>query len=205
MQTNHTCVKHNKVEFSTLEALAAARVIKSGQIIAGPKVKELERLWACTVKSEDAAMVSSGLSALKLALIALGVSDGDEVIVPGYSCSALQISALSIGAKPILADIKDDLTLDPKDVGKRITDKTKAIIAVHTFGAYCDIKSLQKLGVSIVEDMAHGVFLMNGTLCISSFWPTKLIGSTGGGIVAGDKRLVKKVKKYRYYGDQKIV
>ena len=199
-------IKHNVVDFSYAQSQLAADVIfKTGQVVNGDACRALEAKWCEVTGAEDAAMVSSGFSALRLALIALGIGQGDEVIIPGFSCTALYIATSSINAIPVLADIRpDDLTLDINSVKTKTTDKTKAIIVVHMFGAYADVDSLNQLGVPIVEDFAHSIFKQECKLSISSFWPTKLISSMGGGIVAGDKELIGTVREYSYYGDRKI-
>jgi len=160
----------------------------------------------------DAAGVSSGLAALRLALLALHVGPGDEVIMPAYSCVALLNAALALDATPVLADIKeDDWTLSPSDVEQRITQKTKAIIAVHLFGMPASISGLLSLGLPVVEDCAHGIggscdgqpFGGVGTVNISSFYTTKMIAAGEGGIVAArDKELIQRIRNARDYGDQ---
>ncbi len=193
-------IPHNSPSWGEAEAKAAYDVVLSGRLAAGERVLAVEQEWARLTRSEDAAMVSSGVSALRLALIALGIGPGDEVIIPAYSCVALHNSVLSVGAKYVLADIyPDSLTIDWSSVVEKITDRTKAVIAVHLFGAKA---KLPNIGVPVVEDMAHGIFEQQGGLAISSFSPTKLIGSCYGGIVSGKKSLIDKVRDWRDYGDK---
>jgi len=196
-------IAHSKPFIGKEEAQAAYDVIMSGQLAAGNKVKSVEKEWSKLTSSQDSAMVSSGLAALRLALLALDVMPGEEVIIPAYSCIALHNAILNISAVPILTDIKDDLTIDPKSVKEKITSKTKAIIAVHTFGARADIEELEKLEIPIIEDMAHGVFKLKSALGISSFYPTKLIASTSGGIACGSKALIDRVRFLRDYADKR--
>ncbi len=196
-------IPHNKCSWGVDAAQAAYDIVLSGHLAAGERVLTVEKEWAMLTRSEDAAMVSSGVSALRLALITLGVGPGDEVIIPAYSCVALHNAVLSVGAKYILADIKaDDLTICADSVHKKTSNSTKAIIDVHLFGARADIEALKQFDVPVIEDMAHGIFEQQGDLAISSFGPTKLIGSCYGGIVSGKKELIDKVKDWRGYGDQ---
>ena len=205
-------IHHNRLELSAADIRACVAVLKSGQLAQGPKVEALERAWAQASGKKFAAAVSSGVSALRLGLHALGVKAGDEVIVPGYSCVALMNPILSLGAKPILADIVDDgLTLDPADVAKSITRRTKAVVAVHLFGMPAPVAELMKLGLPVLEDCAHGIggymgkhpFGSVGTLNFSSFYATKMIGAGEGGVVAGDDvSQIEKIRCARDYGNQ---
>lgn len=174
-----------------------------GVLVDGPATAELERRWCELTGMEAAACVGSGLAALRLALIALGVKQGDEVIVPAYSCVALLNAPLAIGATPVLADVLPDVwTLDPADVQRRLTPDTKAIIAVNLFGVQAEVPELQKLGVPVIEDCAHGPILGRSRLSVSSFYATKLIGAGMGGIVAGAGEDVAEVRRRCDYGDQ---
>ena len=218
-------IPHNRPYIGKQEAQAAYDVILSGQLAAGDKCKAVEAKWANLVQVESACMVSSGLSALRLALRALEIKTNEtdvdshdffrppEVIVPAYSCSAIMNSVLSVDAEYVLADIKDDLTLDVVDATNKINSNVNAIIAIHLFGAKADIPytlDLQKDGekitgyrpIPIIEDMAHGIFKQTADLAISSFYPTKLIQSCGGGIVSGSKQLVDRVRDLREYGNK---
>lgn len=189
-------IPHNSPNISHT-AQSAYDVIKSGNVSAGEKTLELERLWMHTTSSQAAAATSSGTSALTLALQALNVGEGDEVVISAYQCNSAVNAILSIGAVPVLADIwLDSLTINPASVNSKITDKTKAIIATHLFGTKSDIGDLA-FGLPVIEDFSHGIFLQVGVLGISSFGPTKLIGSCGGGIVSGSAELIAKVKDLR--------
>ncbi len=196
-------IPHSKPYFGGAEIQAVAQVLRGGYLASGDKCQELETAWSELVSAEDSATVSSGLSALRLALLALDVKPGDECIIPGFSCVALLNAVMSIGAIPILADVLlDNLTLDVKSVRGKLTKRTKAIIAVHLFGVRADIEGLKQFGIPIVEDMAHAPYKLTGDAAISSFYPTKMVASLGGGIVSGEKQVIEKVKDLRSYGDK---
>lgn len=169
---------------------------------------ELENEWTKITQSDSAAAVSSGTSALRLALQALEVGSGDEVIIPGYACTSLHSAVLSVGATPVLADIKPDLTIDWADISRRFTDKTKAIIVIHLFGAKAEVVNayvnMKFNSISVIEDFSHGIFTQRGTLGIASHGPTKLIASCSGGIVSGNKELIDKVRDLRSYVDKPV-
>jgi dTDP-4-amino-4,6-dideoxygalactose transaminase len=155
--------------------------------------------------------VASGLAALRLGLKALGVGRGDEVIVPAYSCVALANAPLALGASPIVADVADDWNLDPRAAVAVRTSRTRAVIAVNTFGAPADVTSLRRLGVPVIEDCAHGFGLAvadgvlggRGDLAALSFHATKLLGAGEGGAVVTDRAdMAEIVRAWRDYGDE---
>ncbi len=153
-----------------------------------------------------AAAVGSGIAALRLALLALGVGPGDEVIVPAYSCVALLNAPLAVGAVPVLADVEPGRwTIDGSSVGRLKNRRTAAIIAVNLFGVPFDHMDLKVLGfgIPVIEDCAHGPLLGRTEVNVSSFYATKLVGAGMGGIVAAqDQELIEHVRRRRDYGDQ---
>lgn len=202
-------VPHSRPSVGKEEQDAAAAVVASGHLAQGPKVAELERRWCEQTGMSAAAAVSSGLSALRLALVALGVSAGDEVIVPGYSCVALLNAPLAVGATPVLADVLDnEWTLSPEDVRRRINQRTKALIAVHLFGTPARLKELCELGIPVIEDCAHGIGGVaklggGGAISMSSFYATKMLCAGEGGILAShDSALIERARQARDYGDR---
>lgn len=205
-------VRHSQCTVTEGEIAAVVAVLRSGHVAQGPRVGELEARWARATSTTAAAAVSSGVGALRLALIAVGVGPGHEVILPAYSCVALMNAALALGAVPVLADVlPGSWTLSPADVRRRLTPRTKAIIAVHLFGCTADMGELLALGVPVIEDCAHGIggsadgrpFGGLGTVSISSFYATKMLAGGEGGIVAStDTRLIERVRQARDYGDQ---
>jgi len=152
--------------------------------------------------------VSSCTAALHLALLAEGIGKGDEVITTPMTFIATINSIIYTGAKPVFADV-DPRTgcIDPKEVQKKITNKTKAILVVHLYGLLCDVDQIDNLGVPIIEDAAHaletnGVGLW-GSSCFS-FYPTKSITSgEGGAISLLSEEKLELVKKLRLHGMDK--
>ena len=205
-------IPHSRPFMGRGEIDAVSAVIASGHPAQGPVVEKLEGEWLRWTSMRSAAGVGSGLGALRLALLALGIGKGDEVILPAYSCVALLNAVLALDARPVLADVlADDWTLSPEDAERRKSGKTKAVIAVHLFGIPSDISGLAAPGFPVVEDCAHGIggrcgdkpFGGAGTVSMSSFYATKMIAAGEGGIVAAhDPSLIERVKRARNYGDR---
>ena len=199
-------VPHNRLTHGAAERDAVAAVVSSGRWSCGPAVERFERALAARVGRQHAVAVGSGVGALRLALLSLGVGAGDEVIVPAYSCVALANAALACGARPVPVDVvRDAWTIDPRAV--TVTPRTKAIVAVHTFGAAADVKALAGFGVPVIEDCAHGIAVGGmgslATIAITSFYATKLIGAgEGGAVMADDPAIAAFVRRWRDYGEQ---
>lgn len=163
--------------------------------------------------ARHAVSVNSGTSALLAALAAVGIGRGDEVIVPGYTFIASIASIVHRGATPVLAEIDESLTLDPVDVERRITPRTRAIMAVHMLGAPCDLTALRKIadrhGLLVIEDAAQacgatydgqalGTF---GAMGAFSLNPYKVITSGDGGFVLTDNPdLHRRAHAYKDHG-----
>lgn len=185
-------VPHNRLTFGEEEIDAVKSVVESGYWASGKGVVALEKHAAETSENNHAIAVSSGFSALRISLLALGVKKGDEVIIPGYCCVALANAVLAVGAVPVTADIDfKTLNLSADSVSKCITKNTKAIIAVHAFGLPAPIMLLKDLGMKVIEDCAH-CFGINteagrigslGDIAINSFYATKLVGGGEGGMI----------------------
>jgi perosamine synthetase len=205
-------VQHSRPWVGMAEAQAAAGVITSLQLAQGPKVTALERAWAEKTGNAAAAAVGSGIAALRLAMLTLGVGPGDEVIVPAYSCVALFNAVLALGAVPVLADALPGVwALSPEDVRRRRTPRTRAIVTVHLFGYPAAMRELTDIGIPIIEDCAHGIgglcgdvpFGGAGMVSTGSFYATKMLAAGEGGIVtAQDSPLIERVRQARDYGDQ---
>ncbi|MCR4310977.1 MAG: DegT/DnrJ/EryC1/StrS aminotransferase family protein, partial [Candidatus Taylorbacteria bacterium] len=130
---------------------------------AGPFVGEFEDAFAKYIGVQHAVSVSNGTAALHIALLALGIGKGDEVIVPAFSMGACFLSVLYSGAKPVFVDCElETYNIDPNKIEEKISPKTKALMLVHTYGHACDIDAIQvitkKYGLKIIEDAAeaHG-------------------------------------------------
>jgi dTDP-4-amino-4,6-dideoxygalactose transaminase len=175
------------------EAQAAAAVVASGQLAEGPETAAYELEIAGRLGCGHAVAVSSGTAALHLALAAMGVGAGDEVIVPSFVCTALVHAVTAVGATPVPADIDPaTLNLDPADARRRLTPRTAALVLPHLFGRVADPAPVLELGVPLVEDCAHalgarldgrpaGSF---GHAAVTSSYATKLIATGEGGAVA---------------------
>ena len=194
---------------------AACRVLDSGAFILGPETRAFETEFASAVGSPFCLGVDSGTSALELALEAVGVGPGDEVIVPSFTFIATATAVSVLGATPVFADVDDEtLTLDPRSVEKLITPETKAMIPVHLFGQSADMDPLIALAKSkklfIIEDCAQSHLATyksrpTGTLgdvSDFSFYPTKNLGAMGdaGAITVSDANLRDRILELRNCG-----
>ena len=166
-----------------------------------------ESRMASFVGVKGAAAVSSGAAALHLALLALKVGPGCEVIVPSYVCPAVLSAVLYTGATPVVADIDPgSFNLSPEDAKRRLSAKTRAVIVPHMFGLPADLDALGALGVPVVEDLAlalgsrrHGRRAGSfGTLAVCSFYATKMMATGEGGMVLGsDGALLAEIRDLR--------
>jgi dTDP-4-amino-4,6-dideoxygalactose transaminase len=197
-----------EVELAELEA-----VVRSGQLTMGPKVAEFEAAIAGVVGTAHAAAVSSGTAALHLALLALGVGPGDEVIVPAYTFPASANAVELCGARAVLADVDPDtFVVDPASVEAAVTPRTRVVIAVHLFGRPVDWEALQTAvpqGVALLEDAAGALGARyRGTPCGAlgvagclSFHPRKIVTTGEGGAVTTDEtQLDAAVRSLRHHG-----
>ena len=201
------------------EINAVTSVLKSGGLTSavmngGKNVQEFEALVKNFVKSRYTVAVNSGTAALQAALYSLDIKRGDEVIVPSFSFVASANAILSTGAKPIFADIlKENFTIDPESIRKKITKRTKAIMPVHLYGHAAFLDEIgeiaRKNNLTIVEDAAQSLGTTlnkqhTGTffdLGCYSFYPGKVITSGEGGIVStNNKQLYDKLLMIRNHG-----
>lgn len=196
------------------EVQAVREVLLSGRFVSGSKVLEFERAFADYVGTKHAVAVNSGTAALHIALAAMGIGNGDEVIVPPMTFFATISSVIYVGAIPVFADIDtDDLCLSPESVKNCITKKTKAIIPVHLFGAPAKmdelIKICKKKNVKILEDcaQAHGSEYCGqkvgsfGEAGAFSFFATKHMTTGEGGIITtNDNGLAETSRIMRNHG-----
>lgn len=188
-------------------------VLRSGMLAQGPWVKRFEGEFSKYLGVAHTIAVSNGTAALDLALRAIGIGPGDEVIVPDFTFIATANAILFQGAKPVFADIDmKTYNISVEDAEMKVTKKTKAIIAVHLFGHPADISGLQKLcakhNLHLIEDcaQAHGAEWDGkkvGSFGIGafSFYPTKnMTTSEGGAVATQDAELAKKVDLLRNHG-----
>jgi dTDP-4-amino-4,6-dideoxygalactose transaminase len=193
----------------------AADVIRSGRYILGPEVAAFEREVADYIGVEHAIGVSSGTDALMVALMALGIGPGDEVITTPFTFFATAGCIARVGATPVFVDIRPDtFNIDVGQVAAAITERTRAILPVHLFGQACDVERLlaiaTKHDVPVVEDAAQAIGTKGplgpvGTLgaygCFS-FFPSKNLGGFGdaGLVTTGDSQLADKARVMRAHG-----
>ena len=151
-----------KLNYDQREADAVADVIRSGWLTMGERTVAFEREFAAYLGADaKAAAVSNGTAALHLALLAIGIGAGDEVIVPAQTFVADINVVMLVGAKPVMADCTsfDDWNMDPADIERKITDKTKAVMIVHYAGVPCDMDAIvalcERRGLKLIEDCAH--------------------------------------------------
>ncbi len=178
------------------EIEAAVRVLRSGMVVQGPEVAGFEDEFAAVVDGRHCIAVNSGTSALQLALMALGLRPGDEVIVPSFSFAATANAVRLAGAEPVFADVEPDhFSLDAQAVAAAIGPRTAAIMPVHLYGHPADMGAIQALadqhGLAVIEDaaQAHGATWQGraagawGKAGCFSFYPTKNMHSLEGGMV----------------------
>ena len=184
-------------------------VLDSGVFILGPNVEAFEREAAAYLGVPRSVGVANGTDALVLALDAMEIGPGDEVVCPAFTFYATAEAIARRGATPVFADIDPaTLNLDPEDVAGRITPRTRALMPVHLFGRVMPLGGLAELGLPIVEDAAQafgapGVAQV-GALSTFSFFPTKnLFGLGDGGLVAStDEALADRIALLRFHGSR---
>jgi len=201
------------------EVKAVNAVLKGGQLTSsarhgGKNVQEFEKLVSSFVKSKFVVAVNSGTAALQAALYALDIKKGDEVLLPSFTFVATANAVVSVGAKPVFVDVlKENYTLDPDDLRKKITKKSKAVIPVHLYGnvAFMDqiTEIVNRHDLRIIEDAAQSLgstFRNKHTGTFSdlgcySLYPAKVVtAGEGGFIVTDNERLYKKLQMIRNHG-----
>lgn len=196
---------------------AIARVIDQGQFVLGDEVARFEAEFAAYCGARFAVGVASGLDALTLALTALGIGPGDEVITAANTFIATALAIVRVGARPVLVDCDPEtLSIDVGQVVAAISPRTRAILPVHLYGRLADMPQLAQLaerhGIALVEDaaQAHGAALDGraagawGAAGCFSFYPSKNLGALGdgGAVVTSDAALAEKLRTLRNYGGQ---
>lgn len=192
---------------------AIAEVVESGAFVHGPACKEFEQAMAEHCGTRHAVGCASGSDALLLALMAVGIGPGDEVILPSFTFFATAGAVWRLGAKPVFADIlPETFNIDPADVARKVTPATKAIIPVHLFGQAADMTSLAAAAgqLPIIEDAAQAIGAKYqgrqvgslGALGCFSFYPTKNLGGFGDGgiITTNDEPLAERLRILRDHG-----
>ena len=200
-------IAHSKPSLTLKDWEALKEVFKNGMIAEGEIVREFEEAVAKYLEMQGGVATSTGTLALFLALKALDVSSGDEVIIPTYVCRSVLDAVNYTGATPVLCDVGEDWCMNVETVKPFVTNRTKAIIVVHIFGISADVEALSKLGIPIIEDCAQsfggtlkgkklGTF---GEMCVCSFHATKLFTSGEGGMVlTSNSKLLNKLRELKY-------
>ncbi len=196
-------------------ASAVLRVVRSGWYVLGEETAELERAFAGYCGTQHCVGVANGLEALQLILQAYGIGAGDEVIVPSHTFIATWLAVSHTGATPVPVEPEPDhYTLDPAQIERAITSRTRAIIAVHLYGHPADMDAIRAVadqhGLRVIEDaaQAHGARTRCrsagalGDAAAFSFYPGKNLGALGdaGAITTNDPGLDETLRKLRNYG-----
>jgi dTDP-3-amino-3,4,6-trideoxy-alpha-D-glucose transaminase len=191
-----------------------AAILDAGVYVLGPEVRAFEAEFASYIGAREAIGVANGTDALVLALRALGVGPGDEVIVPSFTFYASAEAIPHTGARPVFCDIDPEtMLLTPDTVRAVMTPRTKAVIAVHLFGNVAPVAEIEALGVPVIEDAAQsaGTRLTDGrrpgalaTIATFSFYPSKNLGAfgDGGAITTNDPELAETVRTLRFHGSR---
>jgi len=190
---------------------AALNVLREGRYVLGPDVAELERELAAYLGVKHVVTCASGSDALLLALMALEIGPGHEVITTPFTFFATVSAITRLGAKPVFVDIEPDtFNLDVTAIAEKITSRTKAILPVHLFGQCAEMAPLQKLGLPIVEDACQSIGATYrgqmagtmGTIGAFSFYPTKNLGCAGdgGALSTNDDALAERLRQLRNHG-----
>lgn len=193
------------------ETDAVCEVLKSGWITTGPKCAEFETAFARFTGAPAALTVSSGTAGMHIILKTMGIGNGDEVITPSMTFASTVNQIVLAGAKPVFVDVDyDTLLVDPEDIAKKITERTKAIIPVHFAGAPADMDAIEAVAgnIPIIEDAAHAIgtyykgrHIGQENLAVYSLHPIKNITTAEGGIVTGkDSDFMQRLRLMRFHG-----
>ena len=197
---------------------AVLRVVESQYFILGPEVDEMEKAFCGYLNCNYAVGVSSGTDALLLALMAIGIKSGNEVIVPTYSFFSTAGVISRLNATPVFVDInKTTFNIDSEDIKRKITEKTKAIIPVHLYGQSCEMDEIVSIAkehkLKIIEDAAQAIGTQYkdgryvgtiGDIGCFSFFPSKNLGCYGDGglTVTNNPELAERLKIMRVHGSK---
>lgn len=188
--------------------------LRSGWIGTGPRVQSFEEAFRRYTGAAEAIAVSSCTAALHLALVALGLTPGEEVIVPAMTFAATANAVIHAGGVPVLADVdRATMCLDLRDAERRLTDRTRAIVPVHFAGRPCDIDGVLDLasrnGLWVIEDCAHAIETLYrqrhagtfGDVGAFSFYATKnVVTGEGGMVTTSDEQIASRVKRLALHG-----
>jgi len=201
-------------EINEVRAVLSEKSLTSAANAGGKRVQEFEKLLSSYVGSRYAVAVNSGTAALQAALYAFDIKNGDEVLLPSFTFVATANSVVSVGAKPVFVDIlPENYTMDPEDLRKKITKKTKAIMPVHLYGNFAHMQEISEIankhGLEVIEDAAQslgttyknrhsGRFSRIG--CFSLYAAKVITSGEGGVVITDEKQLFEKLRKIRNHG-----
>ena len=205
---------------STLAAIAddvrakVAEVLDAGRFVLGPEVAAFEREFAAYVGARHAVGVANGTDAITLALRALGVGPGDDVVVPSFTFYASAEAIPHAGARPVFCDVDPETFCVTADtVRAALTPRTKAVLAVHLFGNVAPVEAIAALGVPVVEDAAQAAGSIApggrrpgalGAIATFSFYPSKNLGAfgDGGAVTTSDAHIAERLRMLRFHGSR---
>ncbi len=206
-------VPYSRPCVSEEDITAVNEVLRSQWLTTGPKVDELESVFAKAVGAPYAVALNSGTAALHLAYEAMGIGADDEVLVPAITFAATAAGAVMAGATPVLVDVDDSLNIDPDDTRRRISKRTKAVAVVHMGGLPVDMDGVTKLaeefGLAIVQDAAHAVVAryrgkrvgeFPGVAAYSLHAVKPVVAGEGGMLTCDSKEKTKLARKLRHHG-----
>ena len=190
---------------------AMRRVVESGRFVLGGELEAFEREFAAYTGTKHAVGVANGTDAITIALRAMGVGEGDEVIVPSFTFFASAEAIPATGARPVFCDIDpDSFCVTAETVRAAITPATKAAVAVHLFGNVAPVAEIEALGVPVLEDAAQAAGSLGpdgrpgalGTAATFSFYPSKNLGGMGdgGAITTSDTGIAERAALLRHHG-----
>jgi len=210
----------NAPQIGEEEIEAVVKVLKSGVLThalgAGPMVKKFEEDFARFVEAKHAIAVNSGTAALHMAVAAVGVKQGDEVILPSFTFVATAETVVLAGAKPVFVDIDPETyNISPEAVNRAVTKKTGAIVAVDLYGSPADLKPIREIadkhGLKVIEDaaQAHGAVYDNRPVgsyadvaCWSFYASKNMTTGEGGMITTNDDEIAEKLRLIRSHGEK---
>jgi dTDP-4-amino-4,6-dideoxygalactose transaminase len=203
------------IDLGKEEEQEVLRVLDSRWLSTGPVTERFEKAFSEYIGGGYAIAVSSGTAALHLALVGLYIKEGDEVILPSLTFIATANAVLYVGGKPVFADIvsTEDFNISPEEIGKKVTQKTKAILVMHYGGYPCDMKAIlgiaKRHGLYVIEDAAHApgteyqgrkCGFIGDIGCFSFFSNKNLVTGEGGMVVTRNKTWAEKVRRMRSHG-----
>ncbi len=205
-------IPHSKPTLGSEEIEAVSEVIRSGHIAQGDKAREFEKELARFIGVKGAVVTNSGTSALHLGLIAMGIGEDNEVLLPSYVCSAPLNTICQVRARPVLCDIElESFNVSMESIRNKMRDKTRAVIVPHMFGNPADLERIGETGVPVIEDCAHSIGAMFGhsrtgsigSISILSFYANKMLAcGEGGALLSNDEEILRKARDLRDYDEK---